>query len=247
MRAFYLEPARWQKPFYLAGAEARHLRKVLRLEPGERILLLDGQGRSGEFSIERMEKQLVRLEAVSISAHPQPAGRIFLAAAYTRAARRSFMLEKAVELEAGGIWFWQAEHSQALMPSSPSDHWREQILAGSKQSLNPWPPELKTLPGGAQGVCTASERFSRRFLLWEEAGKENLLSFTDLSSPEDTIFAMGPEGGLSEKEVAVFQCRGFKTVSLGQRILRWETAAVLCMGLAWWASQNKNEPDPGTI
>ena len=221
------------------------MRKVLRLVPGERILLLDGCGRSGEFSIERMEKQLVRLEPVSISTHPEPVGRIFLAAAYTRAARRGFMLEKAVELEAGGIWFWQAEHSQALMPSSPSEHWREQLMAGSKQSLNPWMPELKTLPEGAQGVCAASNRFSRRFLLWEEADKENLLSFTDLSGSEDVIFVMGPEGGLSGKEVNIFQDQNFKTVSLGRRILRWETAAVLCMGLGWWAGQSKNEPNPG--
>ncbi len=237
MHTFYLEPAKWQAPFIITGQEANHMAKALRLKAGEHVRLLDGQGLSGEFAITAVGGSSVKLEQVTLEQHPKPEGRCFLAAAYTKAARRSFMLEKSVELECGGIWFWQAEHSQAKVPADAKTHWQEQLVAGAKQSNNPWIPELRTMPDGAAEVCREAQRFKRRFLLWEDAGAPDMLQFEDIYASADTLFAMGPEGGLSANEVAAFKNAGFKPVSLGRRILRWETAAVFCLGLAWWAQE----------
>ena len=234
MHAFYLDPARWQPPFILEGRELRHIVKSLRLKTGEHILLLDGQGRSGEFTIHSLGENKIHLELIKTSLHPHPPGRCFLAAAYTKAARRGFLMEKATELEAGGIWFWQAERSQGGIPTEAGTRWREQLIAGAKQSLNPWLPELKTIPGGAAALSAEAAAFSQRFILWEEAGSRDVLPFADLALREDSIFVMGPEGGLSHKEVDLLRGAGFTPVSLGGRVLRWETAAVLCLGLAWW-------------
>jgi 16S rRNA (uracil1498-N3)-methyltransferase len=235
--SFYLAPEKWQPPFSLSGPEARHSLKSLRLKVGESIRLLDGQGRAGIFKILRARNASLELEALEIRIQPLPTGRCFLAPAYTRAARRGFLMEKAVELEAGGIWFWQAEHSQAKAPAKIKDRWREQLIAGAKQSLNPWLPELKSLTAGAEALCAEAAAFQRRFLLWEEAESSRMLHFSALTGQDDAIFVMGPEGGLSGKEVDIFTAGGFAPVSLGRRILRWETAAVFCLGLAWWARE----------
>ncbi|MDR2050798.1 MAG: 16S rRNA (uracil(1498)-N(3))-methyltransferase [Deltaproteobacteria bacterium] len=240
MRTFFLEPGRWRIPFILDGPEARHIARVLRLKNGDSIRLLDGQGKTGEFALTAVAEKGIKLEPVNIVEHPRRQRRNFLAAAYTRVARRSFMLEKAVELEAGGIWFWQAERSQAKVPDKPVARWREQLIAGAKQSLNPWLPELRTLPGGAEDLFSASSSFKNRFLLWEEADPACMLLPEDLTGAgeqEDILFVMGPEGGLSPAEAEFFVERGFRPVSLGRRILRWETAAVLCLGLAWWTGE----------
>lgn len=240
MRAFFLHPESWKAPFILHGQEARHIARTLRLRPGEHILLLDGQGRYGEFSLLSVKAEAVKLEPLNLRQAPAPNGRAFLAAAYTKAARRSFLLEKAVELNAGGLWFWQAEHSQTALPDLPREHWQAQLIAGAKQSLNPWLPELRMLPGGAGEVAARGKSFARRFLLWEEALHQDMLNFAQLApgpENENTLFVMGPEGGLSRTEADLFLAQGFTPVSLGRRVLRWETAAVLCLGLCWWAGE----------
>lgn len=237
MRSFFLEASLWREPYIIDGQEARHIAKVLRMKAGERIQLMDGAGRSGEFELVSVKPAAVSCSPVSITEHPRPLGRAWLAAAYTKAARRSFMLEKSVELEAGGVWFWQAEFSQTKVPEDAKDKWQAELVAGTKQSGNPWLPELRTLPRGAAELCEAAQGFKQRFLLWEDAGHGQMLKPQDLEPAEDALFVMGPEGGLSEQEVALFIAQGFRPVSLGRRVLRWETAAVLCLGLSWWMNE----------
>lgn len=207
------------------------------MREGERICLIDGRGRTGEFEIIQVKSGAVHCSPLSITEHPQPGGRCWLAAAYTKAARRSFMLEKSVELEAGGVWFWQSEFSQAKVPADAKEKWQAELVAGAKQSTNPWLPELKTIPNGAAELAEAGQPFKRKFLLWEDADRGQMLMPQDLQSGEDALFVMGPEGGLSSREVDIFIQNGFKPVSLGRRILRWETAAVLCLGLSWWMNE----------
>lgn len=241
MRNFYLEPEKWREPYTINGQEASHISKVLRLKAGEHIQLMDGHGRRGDFEITQVKSGSVTCSPVSIVEHQPPSGRCWLAAAYTKATRRSFMLEKSVELEAGGVWFWQAEFSQAKVPNDAKEKWQAELVAGAKQSANPWLPEVKTLPGGATELAEAGKRFQRRFLLWEDAYRGQMLRPEDLQgrlkTTEDVLFVMGPEGGLSRREVDIFIQYGFKPVSLGRRILRWETAAVLCLGLSWWMNE----------
>lgn len=247
MHTFFLEPEKWNTPYTLEGQEARHLGKVLRLRPGDQVRLLDGAGRSGEFSIAAIAKNSVELELLREEHYEKPAPRCFLATAYTKAARRGWLLEKAVELEAAGIWFWQAEHSQAKVPDAGKENWREQLIAGAKQCLNPHLPELRTFAGGAAALAAEFAKFDKTFLLWEGEASDNMLTLSDLTParPEagrdgqapSLLFVMGPEGGLSAKEVALFRERGARALSLGRRILRWETAALLCLGLSYWAGQ----------
>lgn len=237
MHNFYLDPDDWQPPFRLSGQEARHLSRVLRLKNGDTVRLLDGNGRTGEFRIDDVGKTCVQLEPLSIQHHPRPPSRCWLAAAYTKAARRSWIMEKAVELEAGGVWFWQSERSQAKLPEEDKGSWREQLIAGAKQSFNPWLPELACIKGGAEALAIEGGRFSSAILLWEEADGEQMLQLGDLEPRGDILFVMGPEGGLTQKEADIFTAHGFKAVSLGKRILRWETAALTCLGLGWWARE----------
>ncbi|MDR1659993.1 MAG: RsmE family RNA methyltransferase, partial [Desulfovibrio sp.] len=51
-----------------------------------------------------------------------------------------------------------------------------------------------------------------------------------------SVYVIGPEGGFSQRELAVLHAAGFAPASLGKRVLRCETAAALCLGLHWWAS-----------
>lgn len=223
---------------------------VLRIKPGEKLRLLDGEGREGVFTVIETAKKYVTLAPVHIIIHERPEHRATLAVGYGRSVRRGWLLEKAVELESAAVWFWQAERSQGKVPEESKETWFAQMTAGAKQSNNPHLPLLKTLPGGAGELVSASASFDTKFILWEgyaredtkgaketKGAKGHVLSMDDLQSPGNTLFVLGPEGGFTEREISVLTSGGFVPVSLGNRVLRWETAAMLCLGLSWWARQ----------
>jgi 16S rRNA (uracil1498-N3)-methyltransferase len=250
MHNFFLHSEKWTSDlagrYTLEGQEAKHLIKVLRLKTGDQVKLLDGAGTTGEFTIIALAKHSVQLAPLALQKHPRPTSRCFLAAAYTKTARRSWLIEKAVELEAGGIWFWQAEHSQCAVPEVSKENWQEQLIAGAKQCFNPYLPEVRTFPLGVESLIQATKQFQKIFLLWEDEAQENMLTLDNITpsqSSGDLLFIMGPEGGLSPKEVNSFKKSGIPGVSLGRRILRWETAALLCLGLTFWARQLQNIPN----
>lgn len=237
MHTFFLEPELWNEPYQLTGAEAHHAGRVLRLRPGEEIRLIDGEGRTGVFSIDEIAKTFVTLIPLSIRQTEPPAVQCTLAAGFSKALRRGWFLEKAVELEAAAIWFWQGDYSQAALPDVEKAGWKGALVAGAKQSANPWLPDMVALKGGVDGLIRTFGAFDRVFLLYEGDTKGSLLTVDHLSQPGKILLIIGPEGGFSPAEAEKLIRAGARAVSLGDRVLRWETAAVLTLGLAWWARQ----------
>lgn len=240
MRSFFLAPEQWpenDQEAVLDGAEARHLLKVLRAAPGDTIRLFDGAGREGRFEITGCDKVRARLRPLDVRTVPQPERRTVLALGWSKAVRRGWLLEKAVELEATGIWFYQADRTQGRVPAEVKENWSGQLVAGAKQSANPWLPVLRTLPEGVHGLAAAATDFDLACLLWEDQAQPQLLDHTRLRDTRSVLFVLGPEGGFSPREIDTLAQSAFLPVSLGDRILRWETAALLCLGLRWWSGQ----------
>lgn len=236
--SFYLAPEFWHPPFTLSGPEAHHLTRVLRLNPGALVRLFDGLGRQGLFRVEAVTKTTASLALLSEERLPGPTVRCTLAAGFSKALRRGWFMEKAVELEASALWFWQGEYSQATLPEREKDSWKGSLIAGAKQCENPWLPEFVMLRGGTEALAARVREFDRAFLLYEGETKGRLLQREDLSVPGSLLLIVGPEGGFSPREVALLTDAGADAVSLGSRVLRWETAAVLTLGMAWWARQD---------
>lgn len=238
LHSFYLEPSQWSAPFILSGDEAHHLSRVLRVKPGGQVRLFDGQGRHGLFEVKSVSKTGVELALLSESFSPAPQTACTLAAGFSKALRRGWFLEKAVELEAAALWFWQGDYSQAELPEKEKSKWRASLVAGAKQCEGAWLPTLSMVGGGVQGVIDQSADFDRKFLLYEGDTGGRLLTREDLAGPGKLLLVVGPEGGFSPREAQALTGAGIEAVSLGDRILRWETAAVLTLGLAWWARQS---------
>lgn len=231
--AFYLPPEAFAAPFALTGGEANHCARVLRKRPGEVVRVFDGLGREGLFTIADVAKDRVALTALSVTEVPLPESRIHLAAGFSRSARRDFFLEKSVELGATGIVFWQATHSQGHMPDAPKDAWKATLVAAAKQCGAARLPELAVVPGGAVALAASGQaRFQNRYLLWEAPHLSRRLTVDDVAAPGDALFVLGPEGGLTEAEAQLFVAAGFAPVSLGDRVLRWETAGLAVLALA---------------
>ena len=133
LHRFYLPPDQWAHDLWLEGQEARHLVQVLRLAPGEEVLLLDGRGRSGRFAIAETGKKKARLVLLEEQTAPAPQSRAIMALAFSKAVRRGFFMEKAVELGAHAVWLWQGDHSQGKLPADAAEACRGQLIAGAKQ------------------------------------------------------------------------------------------------------------------
>lgn len=235
--AFYLPAGDWRRECALWGEEARHA-QVLRLKPGNELIVMDGKGKSGICRIQKISKDRVTLELQQEWQTPAPESRPIIAIALSKAARRGFFLEKAAELGAWAVWLWQAERSQGIITPKLAESCRNQLRAGAKQCHNPWFPELLDV-GALNLLAEKAQECDLRILPWEDRAGEAVITAAQLGAPGTTIYAIGPEGGLTSSEVECLTGAGFAPVSLGSRVLRCETAATLCLGLHWWASQSR--------
>jgi len=232
---FYLPPEQWNPPFRIEGREARHITTVLRLGSGATLCLLDGIGREGLFRITDARKERVELVLLSEKTHPAPVCRAILAVAWSKAVRRGFFLEKAVELGASEIWCWQALRSQGRMPEDVHENWQGQLVAGLKQCGNPYLPLVRGFSGGARELAAhASE--SLRILLREPGEHCPALGFDQVGRKGNTVYTIGPEGGYDPREAEILIKAGYAPASLGERPLRWESAAIMCLSLHQFCS-----------
>lgn len=242
--SFYLPPKDWSEPYTLPPQEARHLAQALRLGVGETVRVLDGEGRVGIFSVSSVRKQHVTLQLESESFVPQQPAQAIMALAWSKAVRRGFFMEKAVELGVHAIWLWNADHSQGRMPAEVKESWFGQLVAGAKQCNNAWVPQVETLTGGVEQLITTAAQADRRVLLLEHQTNVPMLSAAEAGLSGKTVYVIGPEGGFSTRELESMARASFQPASLGNRILRCETAAMLCLGLHWWLAQQPLEPKP---
>lgn len=237
IHSFYLPPGNWHEPFVLTEAEAHHLVNVLRIKTGATVRLFDGQGRHGTFTITAINKKHAELQPVSILSTPPQTHRVTLAAGFSKALRRSWFLEKAVELQAHAIWLWQGDYSQATIPEKEKNSWNATLINAAKQCESLWLPGILTLANGLDELTTRLDSFEKAFFLYEGDTGGVFLKQEDVSAPGDILLIVGPEGGFSPREVDLLHQARIPAVSLGGSILRWETAAVLTLGIAWWARQ----------
>lgn len=239
MHTFYISPEQWGKQLELTGQEVHHLGRVLRLHPGDEVLVLDGEGREALCRIAAVGRQSATLNVLEEKLYPYPSSGVILAVGWGKEARRGWILEKSVELEASGLWFWQAERSQFPVPSDVKDTWHASLVAGAKQCQNPWLPQLRTVPGGVDELIRASRDFDHCQVLVESGlPQQDFMSENYLGQPGRTLCVIGPEGGFSVREIEKLMAAGFQALSMGDRVLRWETAAMMALGLHWWKRQH---------
>ncbi|MGE4505143.1 MAG: 16S rRNA (uracil(1498)-N(3))-methyltransferase [Desulfovibrionaceae bacterium] len=236
LNSFYLPPQAWPESgrASLSGAEAHHLAVVLRHKPGDVVRLFDGQGAEGLFTVLSCGKKLAELEARETARHQRPEGGLVLALGWNKSSRREWLLEKGVELGAAELCFWQAARSQGRIPHEIKDKWQDKLIQAAKQCGALWLPELTALPG-PDALLERGRGIATRLLLWERAGQAPLLSPSMLSGP--SLAVIGPEGGLEDDEARRFLDSGYTAVTLGGSILRWETAALHCLSLAYYQGQ----------
>lgn len=237
MPQFYL-PGPWesQKPTPLTPEVAHHLR-VRRIQIGEVFPVFNGKGQVAKAELLSLSGKTghAQLSDIRVDTHRETPYAITLAQGLAGGDKMDWIVEKAVETGAQIITPIQCERSiLKLTRSSDQDraqkrhtHWQGIIQAACEQcdrtvlaSLEPiqtFDTYLKSAPRG-----------KLKLLLSPDASK-TLYSVLIDADPQDIVLMIGPEGGHSPEEEALAQAAGYQIVSLGERVLRTETAGIVAI------------------
>lgn len=206
----------------LSEQEAHHALKVMRMQVGNNIYLIDGKGGNYTGSITEATKKkcVVQINTyekqVSPRVHP-----IHIAIAPTKNMDRiEWFVEKAVEIGVDKISFILTRYSERKVLKM--ERILKTAIAAMKQSGNLYLPEFQDLQKLASFIPSISE--TGKYLAYVPAHADTTLFKT--AQQEATCVLVGPEGGFSEQEAETLQSQGFRAVSLGKSRLRTETAGI---------------------
>lgn len=235
-RRFFVDEVRNGRA-QIAGEEARHLTRVLRVESGQRFEISDN--RSVYLAeVETAHKESVIFRTLEKLPAPGASARFVLYAALIKFDRFEWIVEKATELGVTEIVPVDTARSERGLERGAAkrvERWRRIALEASQQSRRPHLPEI-TEPVSLADALARAETY--RFVLDENPGAVPLFkALPGLRSVQDTISILaGPEGGWTEEEHGCFAPAGWTPVSLGPLILRAETAVIAALAVvsqAW--------------
>lgn len=234
-RFFINEDLRPGHRVFLPAGAARHV-QVLRMQPGQELVLFNGRGGQWRARIERIERRDVAIDVQQFEAiETEPGRRVHLALGMPANERMDWLVEKATELGAASVQALVTAHSVVRLSGERADkkrlHWQAVSAAACEQCGGNRLPEIG-VPCDLNPWLTSSPLAAHRFVLSLQPDAVPLGQRL-LDPPEgDLLFLSGPEGGLSDEEETAARARGFVPVALGPRILRAETAALTALSLA---------------
>ncbi len=225
-RIFYVPDVRPEME--LPADEAGHCIRVLRLREGDEVILSDGKGtfHNAVISCIAGKKCVVSVNSCERQA-PLWRGNITIAYAPTKMMERNeWFVEKAVEIGVDRIVFLNTEHSERSVMNM--DRIERIAVAAMKQSQKAYMPEICPVTPFRQFIASAGD--CDRFIAHCENGeKEHLAGI--VTSGNDMVTLIGPEGDFSHSEVEYALNCGFRPVSLGLSRLRTETAALVALNI----------------
>lgn len=232
----------------LTGPEARHAANVQRLRVGEPIEVVDGAGVRLVGAIApggpATATSGVVVEVLSLRREEHPAPRLVLVQALAKGGRDEMAVEAATELGVDAVRPWQAERSVVQWRGDKvargEQRWQAIVASATKVARRAWLPQVRPfvrgdalVPEVAQAVATGSVVL----LLHEQASAS--IGSVALDGVADIVMIVGPEGGISDGEVAALTTAGAQPALMGPNVLRSSTAgpaalAVLSQRLGRW-------------
>jgi len=222
-----LEDARVGGTVEVTGEEAHHAVVVRRLRVGEEVLLTDGRGRAATGAVTSATKGALGVRVAEVTDAPVPEPAVTVVQAVPKGDRGELAVEVLTEIGVARIVPWASARSLAVWKGERGEkalrRWRATAREAAKQSRRVWFPEVAPLVGTAGAVSLVAGA-DLAVVLHEEASD----SLADLPVPEvgTVVLVVGPEGGLTEEEVAALEAAGGRSVRLGSEVLRTSTAGV---------------------
>ncbi len=250
MYRFFVAPEVVQsEPIVLTGQPAHRIGRVLRMQPGDHVLLLDNSGWAYETELTHFEAEQVQGRVVrKVLAKGEPRAKITLYQALLKGHGFETVLEKCTEVGVSEFVPLLCERcvvgSLMDLEGRRSQRWERIVRGAAEQSRRGRLPRLAPVTMWPL-ACQRARRTDLSLLPWEEetglslrralerspAGEE----VASRSRPYSISLFVGPEGGLTPEEVQVARSNGIQVITLGPRILRADTAGLVAASAILYA------------
>jgi len=209
-----------------------YLKNVLRLKSGQRVVLFNGENNSDYQStfILQGKNAHVSIES-SVVKNLESEARITLLQAIGKPEHIDLIVQKTTELGISNIIFFNSERTQTPIKgdrlNKKIDHWSKIATSACEQSGRNTIPPIKFI----KNIKDQHSSFIGNRILLDFNGKPFSNLLPSLTSKDDTLVMIGPEGGFTEPEVEMALVAGYQSCVLGPRVLRMETAAIAAVSL----------------
>ena len=221
----------------LYGPEGKHAASVRRMRVGESIQLSDGRGFRARGRVSEVQQAILQVQVETVVNEGVPKPSITLVQALAKGDRDEQAVQASTEAGIAAVLPWQAEHSVSRWDATKAPkqvaRWNTITTEAAKQSLRSWFPEVSNPVTSAQLVKTFGG-FDLVLVLEPTAARGISQVLADRFSAKPTqkvALVIGPEGGISPRELADFEAAGAVLVRLGAEVLRTSTAGVAAVAL----------------
>jgi len=206
----------------IEGNVYNHIKNVLRCNVGERILLANERN-FGIYELENFDKKCISGKLQEILPHKVPDYEIIIYISVIKNRYMDYMLEKLSEIGVTKIIPVYTANSTASVTAKTFNRYKEHVYSGALQAEHNFLPSLCPVVH----IEDVAARSAQNFLLSARGENRGVPKLYERSV---SLF-LGPEGGLTEKETALLEEKGFETITPIQSILKAETAAIVFSGM----------------
>jgi len=223
-RFFYPGPLVQDETIQLTEAEHHHLR-VMRIETGEEVEIINGKGALATATLIEMQKHSASCQIVEVVQHPSPKRQCALVIPLMRPSKLEWIVEKATELGADVLSFYAADFSEKIQLSSNQlERLHNLCLSALKQSGRLYLPMIEEFPSLQRAMIEEATYY------FGDTTGDGISLLKAPCGPHRTALITGPERGFSPKELELL-ARSAQGVSLSAHILRAETAPIAGISL----------------
>ncbi len=242
MHRFHVSPAECgETTITLAGGEAHHALRVLRLRFGDAAVVLDGAGGEYHCEVASASNQTVDLAVRRKRLEPRSPCEITLVQAVPKGKLFDSIVQKATELGASRVIPLLTDRVVRQFDDEKSDsqlhHWRAVAIESIKQCGSLWLPQIDA-PTSVASLLSRQEAHDLSLIASLETGglhpRKWFQKFREQSvkpNPDSICVWVGPEGDFTSAELAAAKAAGALPITLGPLVLRSETAAIYCLSV----------------
>lgn len=226
----------------MRGRDAQHV-QVLRMRPGEDMIICDGQGTDYKCRLVKADKEQAEAEVIEVVRCPaEPSVKVTVMCGLPKGDKTDYIIQKCVEAGAHEIVFFEADRCVAKNKKDKEEkkleRWNRISEEAAKQSGRGIIPKVSWADDLGVVFDTAVHKDLAMFM-YEAGERESMDAVLESNkSIASAAIITGPEGGFAEFEVKLARTVGLHVCSMGERILRCETAPVVALTAVMYATGN---------
>lgn len=231
-----IEEADGKRIVSITGTDVRHAKQVLRIKPGEELLISDGTGKDYRCEVLSLETDEVTAKIIAEEEDRELPSELLLYQGLAKGEKMEWIIQKAVELGACRIVPVMTKNTVVKLDKKKEEHrrqrWQAIAESAAKQAKRSIVPEVAELISLEEGIKQSAGCEHRLFAYEHQKGMSGTAGVLEqVKSGQKIAVFIGPEGGFSPEEAKLAEESGLSFVSLGKRILRTETAGLALLSV----------------